>query len=65
LVASKLIVTDSPLSEVQVKRWRDGVLTEAKDQIAEVTPIALIYNGVSHAVMLATPQDLEDFKKIK
>jgi FdhD protein len=61
LVASKLIVTDSPLSEVQVKRWRDGVLTEASDQVAEETPIALIYNGVSHAVMLATPQDLEDF----
>ena len=61
MVASKLIVTDSPLSEVQVKRWRDGVLTEASDQVAEETPIALIYNGVSHAVMLATPQDLEDF----
>jgi FdhD protein len=61
LAVSTLIVTDSPLSEVQVKRWRYGVLTEASDQVAEETPIALIYNGVSHAVMLATPQDLEDF----
>ena len=49
------------MSEVNVKRWRDGVITEAKDKIAEETPIALIYNGISHAVMLATPQDLEDF----
>jgi FdhD protein len=55
------IVADSPLSEVNVKRWRDGNLADAKDKIAEETPIALIYNGISHAVMLATPQDLEDF----
>ena len=50
-----------PLSEVNVTRWRDGVSVEATDKVAEEVPIALIYNGVSHAVMLATPQDLEDF----
>ncbi len=54
-------MADLSLSEVNVTRWRDGVFTEAKDNTAEETPVALIYNGISHAVMLATPQDLEDF----
>jgi FdhD protein len=58
---TNFIVANASLSQVKVSRWKDGVLTETTDQIAEETPIAIIYNGVSHAVMLATPQDLEDF----
>lgn len=61
MTKANYIVADAGFSEVSVTRWRDGVITEAKDKIAEETPISLIYNGISHAVMLATPQDLEDF----
>ncbi|MGQ0442072.1 MAG: formate dehydrogenase accessory sulfurtransferase FdhD [Methylophilaceae bacterium] len=52
---------NAPQSMHTIKKWKDNHLVEGSDCLAEEVPIALIYNGVSHAVMLATPQDLEDF----
>jgi len=34
---------------------------DRSDWVAEEVPVALEYNGVSHAVMLTSPSDLEDF----
>jgi FdhD protein len=44
-----------------VLKWEHGRLHTLDDRVAEEVPVALVYNGISHAVMLATPQDLEDF----
>lgn len=48
-------------SELTVERWEKGQVRRLKDTVAEEVPVALVYNGISHAVMLATPADLEDF----
>ncbi len=49
------------LEPVQVQRWKAGHLTTADDIVAVETPVSLEYNGISHAVMLASPSDLADF----
>jgi FdhD protein len=41
--------------------WRGSVVTGGTRVLPEEVPVALTYNGSSHAVMMASPCDLEDF----
>lgn len=47
-------------SPVRVQRWVDGEVAQIVDQVAEEQPVALLYQGIPHVVMLATPADLAD-----
>ncbi|KFN41204.1 formate dehydrogenase accessory sulfurtransferase FdhD [Arenimonas oryziterrae] len=46
---------------VSALRLDGETLSRQTEVLAEEVPVALVYNGLSHAVMMATPADLEDF----
>ena len=52
-------MTDATLSVSRVS-WRDGATAVDVDSVVAEVPVALVYNGISHVVMMATPADLED-----
>lgn len=48
------------LRQVEV-RQRGSLQVPEQDWLADEVPVALVYNGISHVVMMATPKDLEAF----
>ena len=64
-----MLMTDSPaaapipapLVSTAAVQWRDASARERACVVAAEVPVALVFNGISHAVMMATPQDLVEF----
>ena len=50
-----------PLTQLAVEKWHDGVSVVSTDNVAEEVPVALVYNSISHVVMMTTPLNLDDF----
>jgi formate dehydrogenase accessory protein FdhD len=50
-----------PSRPAKAIRVEAGERSEHVETLAEETPVALVYNGLSHAVMMVTPADLDDF----
>jgi formate dehydrogenase accessory protein FdhD len=51
----------APLARTAARRCLASGEVATIETIATELPVALVYNDVSHVVMMATPQDLQDF----
>ena len=44
-----------------MRRHRGAAVETVTDHVGQEWPVALVFNGISHAVMMCTPRDLEAF----
>ena len=54
-------VVPPPARRVPRQAWRNGSTLLGERTLAEEVPVAFSYDGATHAVLMATPDDLEDF----
>lgn len=63
-MTTTVLATDNamqPVRVVQRRQWRDDAAGAGVRSIAVEMPVAITVNGTTFAVMLASPDDLEDF----
>ena len=53
-------MSSQPYTAATVCRVSSNGMIQDTDSLAEESAVALIYNGISHAVLMATPQNLEE-----
>jgi FdhD protein len=54
-------VVPPPARCVPRQAWRNGSTLIGERTLAEEVPVAFSYDGATHAVLMATPDDLDDF----
>jgi formate dehydrogenase accessory protein FdhD len=60
--APSAVVAAEPLGVTRRTAFRlKGTVERIEPMVADEVPVALVYNGLSHAVMMASPSDLEAF----
>ena len=53
-------MSSQPYTAATVCRVSSNGMIQDTDSLAEESAVALVYNGISHAVLMATPQNLEE-----
>jgi FdhD protein len=61
LASEAFRVVPPPARCVPREAWRSGSTLIGERTLAEEVPVAFSYDGATHAILMATPDDLEDF----
>jgi len=61
MISHAMELLPNGVCDLAVSRYHGQLLEHGSDFVAQEVPVALVFNGISNAVMMATPADLEDF----